>query len=794
MSQRVVLSLGIGDLYSGFPAVTAYLWEGSDPHPIKWVGSLPPAPKIAELYRFWQLLYEALHLRLDWHPRIEIEAADVTNVSQVEFSDLCQQLARQMNSWLNSEPFRSIDQPLRTQLNATDEIRLLIETNDRLLQKLPWHLWNFFEHYPKSEVAFSAVQYQRSPQVHQSTHRKVRILAVLGDSRGIDIDQDRSFLAQLSDQAEIEFLVEPHREQLNDRLWQQWDLLFFAGHSSSQEQGLIQINPDERLPLEQLRYGLKRAIEQGLKLAIFNSCDGLDLARQLADLSIPQVIVMREPVTDVVAQTFLKYFLAAFSQGQSLCAAVRTAREQLQGLENHYPCASWLPVVYQNPAVAPTTWDEWRSGNGKKKRGDTSTRNSTLKPVRVLLSSAIVTGLVMGVRWLGWLQPSELQAYDQLMRLRPIEPQDQRLLIVTVTEEDLQLPEQQQRKGSLSDLALLRLLDKLEPHRPRAIGLEIYRDFSATPALAGRLRGNDRFFAVCKVRDLATNYPGVAPPPEVSLDRQGFSDIVKDADGVLRRQLLSMKPPPASPCNARYALSAQLAFHYLSAEGITAKFDQDRNLQLGNTVLQRLQPRLSGYQPVDAGGYQILLNYRSHTALHQIAPTVTLREVLAGKLTLEQVKDRIVLIGAITPSVQGDIITPHTTRENFSQGMPGVFVQAQFTSQLISAVKDGRSLITGWSLWAEVVWVWSWALIGGLLILGWQIFRNPKLALLYLLFAAGIAISALSLLSFGLLMQGTWVPLIPAVIAGLGTASSSVFWFSTQPQSCSSTPKKVGAS
>lgn len=792
MSQRVVLSLGIGDLYSGFPAVTAHLWEANDPHPIKLVGSLPPAPKIAELHRSWQLLYEALHLRLDWHPRIEIEAADVTNVSQIEFSDLCQQLASQMNTWLNSEPFRSIDQSLRTRLNATDEIRLLIETNDRLVQKLPWHLWNFFEHYPKAEIALSGVEYQRSPHVSQSAHRKVRILAILGDSKGINVDQDRLFLAQLSDQAEIEFLVEPCREQLNDRLWQQWDLLFFAGHSSSQTQGFIQINPDESLSLEQLRYGLKRAIEQGLKLAIFNSCDGLDLARQLADLSIPQVIVMREPVPDVVAQTFLKYFLASFSQGQSLCAAVRTAREQLQGLETHYPCASWLPVVYQNPAVAPTTWDEWRSGNGKRKRGDTSIRS--LKPVRVLLSSAIVTGLVMGVRWLGWLQPWELQAYDQLMRSRPTEAPDQRLLIITIAEEDLQLPEQQQRKGSLSDLALIRLLDKLEPHQPRAIGLDIYRDFPATPALAARLKGNDRFFAVCKVRDPATNHPGIAPPPEISPKQQGFSNILPDADGVLRRHLLAMEPPPASPCNSLYAMSAQLAFHYLATEGITHKFNHDGNLQIGNTIFQRLQSRTSGYQPVDAGGYQILLNYRSHTALHQIVPTATLQEVLAGKLTPEQVKDRIVLIGIMTPSVKSYITTPYSTRENFSEGMPGVFVQAQFVSQLISAVKDGRSLITGWSIWVEVIWVWSWALVGGLLMMGWQTLRSPTLALLYLLFAVGITISALNLLSFGFLMQGIWVPLIPALIAGLGTASSPVFWLLTQSQPCSSTHEKDGVS
>jgi hypothetical protein len=54
---------------------------------------------------------------------------------------------------------------------------------------------------------------------------------------------------------------------------------------------------------------LKRAITQGLKLAIFNSCDGLGLADYLTDLQIPQTIFMREPVPDRVAHEFLKNFL-----------------------------------------------------------------------------------------------------------------------------------------------------------------------------------------------------------------------------------------------------------------------------------------------------------------------------------------------------------------------------------------------------------------------------------------------------------------------------------------------------
>jgi CHASE2 domain-containing sensor protein len=763
VSQQVILSLGAGDLYNGFPAVTAYLWEANNPHPIKLKGQLPAVPELIELYRSWQLLYEALQDRLDWHPRIELVEVDITNVSRSEFAEQCQRLVEQMNAWLNSEPFRSIDQPLRTHLNQNDEIRFLIETDDRLIQQLPWHVWNFLEHYSKAEIALSASVYQRS--FTASTHppsNKIRILAVFGNSENIDLDQDRKFIEQLSDQAEIKCLVEPQYSQLNDYLWQQWDMLFFAGHSSSQEQGTIQINSTEGLTLEKLRYALRRAIAQGLKLALFNSCDGLGLAQQLADLNIPQIIVMRKPVPDIVAHTFLKHFLQAFSAGQSLYASVRESRERLQGLEGDYPCATWLPMICQNPAVVSTSWQDWRNCDTSQPKHVVPFKRTLGK---LLLVSIGMTAVVMGIRWFGLLQPWELSAFDLFMRSRPSEAQDQRLLIVTLTEEDFQLPEQQQRKGSLSDVALTRLLDKLEPYQPRAIGLDIYREPPITAALTQRLRGNDRFFAICKVRDPDSNHPGIAPPPGVPVAQQGFSDVVKDADGVLRRHLLAMQPSLTSPCTAPYALSAQLAFHYLEAEGIVAQYTSDRTLRLGNVVLRRLQSHSGGYQQIDPWGYQILLNYRAHRSSLDIAPTVTLREVLAGNVKPEQIKDRIVLIGVVAQSAHDYLPTPYSAGQRFYQEMPGVIMQAQLLSQLLSAVKDGRALIEPWPIWGDMIWIWGWAGIGGAIALRWQLWRSRILAV-------GSAIGGLSIVCWLLFLQGTWVPWIPAVLVIIGTSGT----------------------
>ena len=172
--------------------------------------------------------------------------------------------------------------------------------------------------------------------------------------------------------------------------------MFFAGHSYSKDKGIIQLNSKQAIALDKLSNALKKAISRGLKLVIFNSCDGLGLAQSLADLHIPQIIVMREPVPDMVAQEFLRHFLVAFSSGQSLYTAVRSARERLQGLEGEYPCATWLPVICQNPAAVPMTWPLPRMPNSRRLG-------------RVLLLSVLITASVLGVRQLGGLQTWELQ-------------------------------------------------------------------------------------------------------------------------------------------------------------------------------------------------------------------------------------------------------------------------------------------------------------------------------------------------------------------------------------------------
>lgn len=762
VGKLVVFKLGDGSFEQGFPAALQIGEDGDRPF-TEITGKLPPNLEISHFYSYWQSAYYRLGLRT----RLEAAAVQVTNVSVMEDCyNAAQMLCQCLNTWLICDSFRPIREKLLEKLMPADTIRVILQTEDPLLQRLPWHLCNLFARYPKAEIAVSAPAYDQIPEKALPARSKIRILAILGNSTGIDVGADRVLLESLPD-AETCFLVEPSRQELDSQLWASngWDILFFAGHSSSGancEFGRIYINQTDSLTIADLKNALQTAVEKGLKLAIFNSCDGLGLARSLFSLQISQVVLMREPVPDRVAQEFIKNFLQAFSGGKSLYLSVREARERLQGWENEFPCASWLPIIYQNPAEVPPTWQDWLRRDRPK--------NKNFLPL-VLLSSALVTACVIGVRLMGILQPIELQAYDHLMQRRRPEGPDPRLLVVSVTQQDLGLPEQKDRKGSLSDLALSRLLHKLDKFKPTAIGLDIYRDFPVekNKALATDLQQNQSLYAVCKVSDPEFDPDGVEPPPEVSKDRLGFSDVLDDDDNsMIRRQYLHLDPPLTSGCNAKFAFSFKLAHHYLHTKNIELKVTPQKYIQFGNVIFNRLQTHAGAYQTMDTSrGYQLMLNYRPFQSLDDIAPQVTLKQILLDQIPPERVKDlqgRIVLIGPTAPSFNDYWSTPYNIgQQPLNKQIPGVFLQAQMISQILSAVLDGRPLIWVLPVWGEAIWIFSWSMVGGLVV--WRL-RSPRII------GIGVctALIILYAICFGMLNKGGWLPLVPSALALVATS------------------------
>jgi CHASE2 domain-containing sensor protein len=784
VSKLVILKLA-GSFEQGFSA-TLQIGEESDAGTgfaflpaAEIVGQLPLNPELLQSYQSWQSSYRRLGLR----SRLNAPRVQVTNVSlRQDCEQAAEVMQQQLNIWLRSEPFRPVREKWLEQLKPQDRVRVVLQSENTFLQRLPWHLWDLLERYRQAEIALSLPTYERVTRA-AITKDRLKILAILGNSQGIDVQTDRMLLEQLPD-ADVTLLVEPERQTLNQQLWvEAWDILFFAGHSLGNEDGstgVIQINPTNSLTIPQLKYALKKAVERGLRLAIFNSCDGLGLARDLADLQLPQMIVMREPVPDRVAQVFLKAFLSSFSQGYSFYLAVRAAREQLQGIEDQFPCATWLPVICQNLAELPLTWQGLRGEFSRAasqfptspnvendQHSDTPQSTARLQrwhsaPVRqaanLALCSLLTTLGLLGLRSTGLLQALELKSFDALMQLRPAEPPDNRLLIVTISAEERQkYGEAVNKVGwvSLSDRTLTQLLRQLAP--ARVIGLDLYRDFPVSqPALKQQYRQDGRIVSVCKTRFAGGD--SIAPPPDLPPEQVGFSDFVTDADQGLRRQLLVMTPDlidAQAACTAPYAFSTQLAARYLHTQGIALAATSQGDLQIGSKIFQRFQAPSGVYQQADSSGNQILLNYR---ATSSPARQVTLSNLLSGQVNPTVIQDRIVLVGVIAAD-SGDIWTTPISNQ-----MPGVIAQSYMVSQLLSAVLNDRPLLRFQPLWIDAVWIGGWALIGSAISWHWRCWRVLPALLL-----AGSGLSGLSWLA---LIGGIWLPLVPAAIAILVGSSA----------------------
>ncbi|BAY26639.1 WD-repeat protein [Calothrix sp. NIES-2100] len=358
MTKLVALKLD-GDLQQGVRVTLSIANEGVSPHK-EVTGNLPAVVSLQTTIDQWRSHYRSLG-----SDNRGIKAIKVTyDASITQNYENCQKSAKelqtQLNNWLRSESFRPIRESWLKELPEQELVRVLIRTSSQQLRQIPWHLWDLVEEYPNAEIALSATDYQKAITTKTPTKRdKVKILAILGNSTGIDVETDRRLLNSLPD-ADVTFLVQPQRHEISDSLWEKsWDILFFAGHSQTiGDSGRIYINENqESLTIDDLKYGLKKAKSNGLAVAIFNSCDGLGLASDLEALQIPQIIVMGEQVPDKVAQVFLKHFLENFAAaGKSLYQAAKEARLKLHGLEDQYPCASWLPVICQNAGTAPPSW------------------------------------------------------------------------------------------------------------------------------------------------------------------------------------------------------------------------------------------------------------------------------------------------------------------------------------------------------------------------------------------------------------------------------------------------------
>ncbi len=388
----------------------------------------------------------------------------------------------------------------------------------------------------------------------------------------------------------------------------------------------------------------------------------------------------------------------------------------------------------------------------------------------VFFSTLVIISLFLGARQFGWLQQTELFVFDTMMRARPDLGIDPRLLIVKITEADIQLL----RRWPLSDATLAQTLSTLSKYRPAVIGLDVYRDFPQDP-------GREQFVEQLKkeniivIRKLSTaDSQGVPFMLDMDQERIGFNDLVVDSDGVIRRNLLYAKTDEG----IFTSFSLRMALHYLkSTYQIEPQSDvsNPNYINLGRAVIRPLQKNSGNYQNSDAEGYQILLNYRSP----EIARQVTLTDVINDRVDPSWISQKIVLIGTTASSIKDGFITPYSFGNPQEFHTPGVFFHAQMVSQLLSAalaetaslypknvLTDYRCLFFFWAEWQEVLWIIAWASFGA-----WLTAYRSQFPF-SLIMTSIFSVFLLSVFGFLLFLYGVWIPIASPLFAFLLSSSS----------------------
>jgi len=328
-----------------------------------------PPPELETSLKNWQESY----FQLDGVRKIYTR---ITPISIVCCSSAEQRNAVKfhLNQWLNNSDRRW--QIFREELiyllsklrNLGEETGIILDVHQTQLSRLPWQEWQLLEsHFPDTEIAIRVKGSDKIKSPPKSN--KIKILMVIGTHEGLNTNQDLNIIQSLDQkEAEVTILIQPNKRELSDVFLKEdsYHIFVFSGHSGSDEQGKIgwiQINdsPNGSLSIDEFKNNFRFLIEKGLQLAIFNSCDGLGLAHQLAQLNLPRCIVMREPVPDEVAIRFLEYFFAEFTQNKSLFSSVNRAKKSLELFDyddEKCPGAMWLPTlcIRESALSKPLTW------------------------------------------------------------------------------------------------------------------------------------------------------------------------------------------------------------------------------------------------------------------------------------------------------------------------------------------------------------------------------------------------------------------------------------------------------
>ncbi len=370
--------------------------------------------------------------------------------------------------------------------------------------------------------------------------------------------------------------------------------------------------------------------------------------------------------------------------------------------------------------------------------------------------SLLVASAVLLARQYGLAESLELAAYDGFIRLKTeSEIAHPNIVIIGITEKDIR----HLGHWPLDDGTIANAMERLLRCRPRAIGLDLFRDLPVPPGsekFKTLLKQNANIVTVMKFGDSGVQAPFFLK----DTDQVGFNDIIVDPGGTVRRALLFLD----DGVKIYYSFALRLAMLFLRPEGIVPQSDLKNPLfiRLGGVTIEPFESNDGGYIKADARGYQFLLDYDE---TKMVFTSYSLFQLLKGEIDADTIRDKIVLIGVMAESVKDLFYTPYSRGFKRLQQVPGVYIHAHANSQLLRIAMNHTPPIKTISEQSEIAWIVFWSLLGGITgIGGWSPWRFAMIS------TAGVCL--IGGLSYGAYISRIWLPVITPAMAWLMSAAT----------------------
>ena len=378
------------------------------------------------------------------------------------------------------------------------------------------------------------------------------------------------------------------------------------------------------------------------------------------------------------------------------------------------------------------------------------------RTLRRLIPYAIASGLLVGLQHSPVVETANLLVYDLALHLRnrTNDAGDETLAwpitVVGINEADLK-----RYSWPLDDSLLCSALQRIDALGAQAIGLDLYRD-QAKPCLQQEIQRNPRLISIRNEAD------GIAAIPGTPARQQAFNDLVMDADRVVRRDLVHV--------GGQEEAVRSLPLRLLETAAETPGLDQR---------LERLQDHhwlaeeSGGYRNLDSAGYQTMLPVYPPGRY----PSLSLADLLEGKVAEEQIRGRVVLIGSTARSLRDLFEIPHS---RFTQGsqffeLSGVELHAQRLEALQHLLQNEQPELVTAQGWQRTLLTLAMALLGVVIAERPSRIRRSVLLLF-------IAAAALSAAVFSLTITGIWVGLTMPYFSLVLMGGSGIFKRGVQSQ------------